>query len=46
MRSKIFRLIAGMVSVLLLAGTPVHADPLTMNDILQIVGWLSELRAA
>ena len=38
MRSKIFRLIAGMVSVLLLAGTPVHADPLTMNDILQIVG--------
>lgn len=37
MRSKIFRVVAGMVSVLLLAGTPIQADPVTMNDILQIV---------
>ena len=37
MRSKIFRIVAGMVSVLLLAGTPIQADPVTMNDILQIV---------
>ena len=37
MRRKIFRVVAGIVSVLLLAGTPIHADPLTMKDILQIV---------
>lgn len=37
MRCRIFRLIAGIVSVLLLAGAPVHADPVTMSDVIQII---------
>jgi len=37
MRGRIFRLIAGTVSVLLLAGTPIHADPLTMSDVILIL---------
>jgi hypothetical protein len=37
MRCRIFRLIAGIVSVLLLAGMPVHADPVTMSDVIQII---------
>lgn len=37
MRCRIFRLIAGIVSVLLLAGTPVRADPVTMSDVIQII---------
>jgi PEP-CTERM motif len=38
MRFRIFRFIAGIVSVLLLAGTPIHADPVTMSDVIQIIG--------
>ncbi len=34
---RIFRLIAGIVSVLLLAGTPIHAGPVTMSDVIQII---------
>jgi hypothetical protein len=37
MGCRIFRLIAGIVSVLLLAGTPIHADPVTMSDVIQII---------
>jgi hypothetical protein len=37
MGCKCFRLIAGIVSVLLLAGVPVRADPLTMSDVIQII---------
>lgn len=38
MRSRVFRAIAGIVSVLLLAGTPIHADPVVMSDVIQIIG--------
>ena len=37
MRCRIFRLIAGIVSILLLAGMPVRADPITMSDVIQII---------
>jgi len=37
MGCRIFRLIAGIVSVLLLAGTPIHADPVTMSEVIQII---------
>ncbi len=38
MRCRVFRPIAGIVSVLLLAGTPMHADPVVMSDVIQIIG--------
>jgi hypothetical protein len=38
MRCRVFRIIAGIVSVLLLAGTPIHADPIVMSDVIQIIG--------
>jgi hypothetical protein len=38
MRCRVFRGIAGIVSVLLLAGTPIHADPVAMSDVIQIIG--------
>jgi hypothetical protein len=38
MRCRVFRAIAGIVSVLLLAGTPIHADPVVMSDVIQIMG--------
>ena len=38
MRCRVFRAIAGIVSILLLAGTPVHADPVAMSDVIQILG--------
>jgi PEP-CTERM motif-containing protein len=37
MGCRIFRLIAGIVSVLLLAGPPVRANPVTMSDVIQII---------
>lgn len=37
MRCRIFRFVAGIVSVLLLAGAPVRADPVTMSDVIQII---------
>jgi hypothetical protein len=38
MRCRVFRAIAGIVSVLLLAVTPIHADPVVMSDVIQIIG--------
>ncbi|HEV2827425.1 MAG TPA: PEP-CTERM sorting domain-containing protein [Pyrinomonadaceae bacterium] len=38
MRCRFFRAIAGIVSVLLLAGTPIQADPVTMSDVIQLIG--------
>jgi hypothetical protein len=38
MRCRVFRAITGIVGVLLLASTPIHADPVTMSDVIQIIG--------
>ena len=38
MRCRIFRAIAGVVSILILAGAPIHADPVVMSDVIQIIG--------
>jgi hypothetical protein len=38
MRCRRFRTIVGIVSVLLLAGTPLRANPVVMNDVIQIIG--------
>jgi hypothetical protein len=38
MRCRVFRAIAGIVSVVLLAGTPIQADPVTMSDVIQLIG--------
>jgi hypothetical protein len=38
MRCRRFRPIAGIVSVLLLAGTPAHANPVLISDVIQIFG--------
>ncbi len=35
MHHRIYRFIAGVFSVLLLASTSTHADPLTINDVIQ-----------
>jgi hypothetical protein len=38
MRCRVFRAIAGIVSVVLLAGMPIQADPVTMSDVIQLIG--------
>lgn len=37
MRCRRFRTIGGIVSVLLLAGTPLHANPVVLSDVIQII---------
>jgi hypothetical protein len=38
MRSRAFRPIAAILSVLLLAGSPVHAGPVAISEVLQVIG--------
>ena len=38
MRSRAFRPIAAILSVLLLAGTPVHAGPVVIREVIQVIG--------
>ena len=38
MRCRVFRSIAGIASILLLASTPTHADPVVMSDVIQFIG--------
>ena len=38
MRSRAFRPIAALLSVLLLASSPVHAGPVVIRDVIQIIG--------
>jgi PEP-CTERM motif-containing protein len=38
MRSRAFRQIAAMLSVLLLTGAPVHAGPVTISEVIQVIG--------
>jgi hypothetical protein len=38
MRSRAFRPIAAILAVLLLAGTPAHAGPVALNEVLQVIG--------
>lgn len=37
MRCRVFRPLAGIVSVLLLAGTPMHAAPVIISDVIQVI---------
>ena len=38
MRSRAFRPIAAILSVLLLAGAPVHAGPVAISEVIQVIG--------
>jgi len=38
MRNRAFRPIAAILSVLLLAGAPVHAGPVTISEVVQVLG--------
>ena len=38
MRNRAFRPIAAILSVLLLAGMPVHAGPVTISEVVQVLG--------
>jgi len=38
MRSRAFRPIAAILSVLLLAGAPVHAGPVAVSEVIQVIG--------
>lgn len=38
MRSRAFRPIAAILSVMLLAGAPVHAGPVAISEVIQIIG--------
>ena len=38
MRNRSFRPVAAMVSVLLLAGGPVHAGPVAISEVIQVIG--------
>ncbi len=38
MRSRAFRPIAAILSVLLLAGSPVHAGPVVFREVIQVIG--------
>jgi hypothetical protein len=38
LRSQVFRPLAILLSVLLLASTPVHAGPLAIGDVIQVIG--------
>jgi hypothetical protein len=38
MRSRAFRPIAAILSVLLLAGSPVHAAPIAIREVVQVIG--------
>jgi hypothetical protein len=40
MRSRAFRPIAAILSVLLLAGSPVHAGPVAIREVVQVIGAL------
>ena len=40
MRNQTFRLIVAMVSVLLISGTPAHAVPVAIREVLQVFGGL------
>jgi PEP-CTERM motif len=38
MRSRAFRPMAAILSILLWAGTPVHADPVVVSEVVQVIG--------
>ncbi|MFN2511775.1 MAG: PEP-CTERM sorting domain-containing protein [Pyrinomonadaceae bacterium] len=38
MRSRVFRPIAAMLSILLLTGVPVHAGPVAISEVIQVLG--------
>jgi hypothetical protein len=38
MRNRAFRPIAAILTVLLLAGTPAHAGPVAINEVMQVLG--------
>lgn len=38
MTSRAFRPLAGLLSIMLLAGTPVHAAPVAFREVIQVVG--------